>query len=787
MPSKRVFFLVLLLLSFVVPVFAQGEDEDMPMADITNDEGGVQVIQGSVEYTVGFLTDFNRGDTSVVLIDNSLYVDRDFISPVPAAYQVIGEITSDVYVSPFTYQVNLPIMPRGEARDVDNDGEEDAGVVIMSVVGYTNFRGGPFWDTDYEYSTGFTSTQGSTDFEFRHDVVGGKMIIWAPDDEQGFPAGFGEDGFLFTEDDPIMRVPAGYSVVNLDDEPFTLDRSIVATVDLIEQEQSLQPADYTDLSYSEAFDALIEQMRNEYAFTELKGIDWDALYEEFAPRFAEAEENNDPVAYQFALRDFTWAIPDGHVGASLPLTNSAFFEETDGGLGIAIRELDDGRVIVNYLVEGGPAAEAGVELGAEIITINGQTVDERASEVNVWSAPFSLETSRRLQELRYVVRFPVGEQVELVFKNPGSDEEQTATLEAIAERESWSFSSINNGAAPDGSLPIEFEILDSGYAYVRINTFSEYPVLMFRLWEWIIDQLNANNVPGLIIDMRWNSGGYNLDAWFAGYFFDHEVVIGNDANYYTDIDDFFVDPVMEDRIIPPDDGRYYGGPIALLVSPACASACEFFSYNMTLEDRATVIGFYPTDGLGGNITPVYMPDDVYFQFTTGRALDAEGNIRLEGIGVVPDIVVPVTEETLFYEGDILLDTAIEHLNQATSIPITDGGAINVGDSVEGELVAGERVHYTWSVPAEGGVFDIVLSDESGQLDTVLNIYFADDLSAPAVSNDDADDTTLNSALLELEVPGGLELIIEVAGYGDAESGAYTLSITETGAAEDDGA
>ncbi|PJF20889.1 MAG: peptidase S41, partial [Phototrophicales bacterium] len=497
MPSKRVFFLVLLLLSFVVPVFAQGEDEDMPMADITNDEGGVQVIQGSVEYTVGFLTDFNRGDTSVVLIDNSLYVDRDFISPVPAAYQVIGEITSDVYVSPFTYQVNLPIMPRGEARDVDNDGEEDAGVVIMSVVGYTNFRGGPFWDTDYEYSTGFTSTQGSTDFEFRHDVVGGKMIIWAPDDEQGFPAGFGEDGFLFTEDDPIMRVPAGYSVVNLDDEPFTLDRSIVATVDLIEQEQSLQPADYTDLSYSEAFDALIEQMRNEYAFTELKGIDWDALYEEFAPRFAEAEENNDPVAYQFALRDFTWAIPDGHVGASLPLTNSAFFEETDGGLGIAIRELDDGRVIVNYLVEGGPAAEAGVELGAEIITINGQTVDERASEVNVWSAPFSLETSRRLQELRYVVRFPVGEQVELVFKNPGSDEEQTATLETIAERESWSFSSINNGAAPDGSLPIEFDILDSGYAYVRINTFSEYPVLMFRLWEWIIDQLNANNIPGL--------------------------------------------------------------------------------------------------------------------------------------------------------------------------------------------------------------------------------------------------------------------------------------------------
>ena len=779
MLSKRVFFLMLLMLSIAVPVFAQGEDEEVPMADVTNDEGGVQMLQGLVEYTVGFLTDFNRGNISVVLVDNSLYVDRDFISPIPSENQVLGTVTSDVFVSPFTYELSLPVTPRGESRDVDNNGAEDAGVVIMSVVGFTNFRGTPYWDTDYEYSTGFTSTQGSTDFEFRNDVIGGKLLIWSPDDAQGFPSGFGEDGFLFSEDDPIMMVPAGYSVVDLDAEPFTLDRSNIATVNLLEQEQSLQPADYTAMSYTEAFDALIEQMRAEYAFTELKGIDWDALYEEFAPRFAEAEANDDPVAYQFALRDFTWSIPDGHVGANLPLTNDAFFAETDGGLGIAIRELDDARIIVNYVLEGGPAAEAGIELGAEIITLNGQTVDERAEEVNVWSAPFSLEASLRLQQLRYVVRFAVGEEVEVVFKNPGSDEEQTVTLTATAERSSWSFSSVNNGAAPAGSLPIEFEVLDSGYGYVRINTFSEYPVLMFRLWEWMIDQLNANGTPGLIIDMRWNSGGYNLDAWFAGYFFQEEVVIGNDANYYTDINDFFVDPVAEERIIPPDDGRYYGGPITLLVSPACASACEFFSYNMTLQDRATVIGFYPSDGLGGNITPVYMPDDVYLQFTTGRALNADGDIRLEGIGVVPDVLVPVTEETLFYDGDVLLDTAVDYLNSATSIPITDGGVINVGDVVEGELVAGERIHYTWTVPAEGGIFDIVLGDESGQLDTVLNVYFADDLSAPAVSNDDADDTTFNSALTELEVPGGLELIIEVAGYADAEAGAFTLSIAET--------
>ncbi|HRF96709.1 MAG TPA: S41 family peptidase, partial [Aggregatilineales bacterium] len=85
------------------------------------------------------------------------------------------------------------------------------------------------------------------------------------------------------------------------------------------------------------------------------------------------------------------------------------------------------------------------------------------------------------------------------------------------------------------------------------------------------------------------------------------------------------------------------------------SSCEFFAYVLSLLDNVTVIGYYPSAGLGGNITPVYLPGGLYMQFTTGRALNAEGGIRLEGIGVVPDVIVPVNEETLFAEGDVLLD------------------------------------------------------------------------------------------------------------------------------------
>lgn len=792
---------VILLLTFMLVLagsmtaFAQDDADEVPPAEITNDEGGVVRIVGEVPYTVGFLTDFNQSTINVAMVNAANYVDRVFTAEVfdPVEWQTLGRVTSTPFQSPFTYEIDLPLLPPGPSRDVDNDSVEEDGVRFYSIGVFidTTARATSYWDQLTEYGAGLTSyiSAESIDFELRYDVAGGKFLVWAPDDAQAIPAGFGEDGMLFTEDDPMMSIPAGWSVIDMGDggedfrdAVFTLDRSEIATVDLIEQEQSLQPSDYSDLTYSEAFLALLNQMREEYSFTELKGVDFDALEAEFLPRFVEAEENEDPVAYQFALRDFSWAIPDGHIGAGLPLTNDAFFAETDGSVGIAIRTLDDGRTIVNYLVEGSPAQAAGIELGTEIVAINGMTVEERANEVNIWSAPFSSDHARDFQALRYAVRFEVGEEVDITFIN-ADGEEETATMTAIAERESWSFTSVLNGAPGDDVQPLTFDFLeDSGYGYIQINTFSDFPEITLRNWEWAIDWMNANAVPGVIIDLRFNGGGYNISSWMAGYLTQEEVVIGNSAEYQPALGEFFVDPVNESVIRPAPDGTFYGGEVVVLTGLGCFSECEFFSYSLSLLDNVSIVGFYPTEGLGGNITPVFMPDGVRFQFTTGRALNTEGGIRLEGIGVPLDVQVPVTEETLFYDGDLLLDRAIEILNEATTIPVTDGGSIAAGDSVDGELILGERIQYTWIVE-EAGFYDIVVTSDDPSLDTVMNIYVAPDTSAPAVSNDDIEAGVFTSGFFELEVPAGLELIVEIGGFQDAAEGAFTLSLNVSGEGE----
>src|SRR5690606_27089971 len=112
-------------------------------------------------------------------------------------------------------------------------------------------------------------------------------------------------------------------------------------------------------------------------------------------------------------------------------------------------------------------------------------------------------------------------------------------------------------------------------------------------------------------------------------------------HYNPELDDFYLDPRTVERYYLPAAELRYAGPLAVIVGPQCSSACEFFAYDLTLNDRATIIGHYPSAGLGGSISQLLMPGPTVFQYTSGRALDMEGNIHIEGIGVVPDVRVPV--------------------------------------------------------------------------------------------------------------------------------------------------
>lgn len=657
--------------STALPPTAEPEPTNTPLPEPTatpeindlgglliHDEGGVVRITGVVTYTNPFFT-LGVAAPVVILEDQAGFVDRNEGFLMPVASQTLGQITTDFFTSPFEYNLSLPIEPAGTLRDVDHDGQDETGIQVFAVAYWTNTFGDPFLEERDLYgggwSTAYASTVVSDDADTDREIVGGKLLIYAPDDQQDFPTGFGDDGLLFTEDDPTIAMLPGYTVVNLDTDPFTFDRSREQRIDLLEPEGSAL-VDYSDLSYPDAFNALVDQLKNEYAFTEYKGIDWEALRAEFLPRFESARS---VVAYQRSLRDFSWAIPDGHVSG--PFVLEDFREAVSGGLGFAMRELDDGRILVNFITPNGPADLAGIELGAEILALNGQPVIEAVNNAVVYSAPFSTDHALRLQQLRYATRFPLDTEVTVTFRNFGGGE-QTAKMTAVLEFDSFSFSSLNIGRT-GLELPLEYELLPDGYMLVQIFSFSDNSLLAIQLWERMMRALNENQIPGLIIDMRQNGGGSGFLAdQMAAYFFNEPHVLGNAGYYDEDRGEFYFDPRTEDRFYLPAEELRYKGDVVVLVGPNCASACEFFSYDMTIADRAAIVGQYPTAGLGGSVDEVLMPEGEAFRFTQGRAVDNNGNIHIEGIGIVPTVRVPVNEDTLFSTGDPILEAAIAYLN-----------------------------------------------------------------------------------------------------------------------------
>ena len=623
----------------VIPAKTGGPDEPV-------------LVTGEIPYTSPFFLN-SASEPFIMLEDEAGFVKRDKEFRFALQGQTIGPVILD-NDKKLTYSLALPEVPQATQLDVDNNGSSDAGVQIFQVAYWSNTWGGPFLEErdGKGWSTAYTSA--ITDPEKQDEIVGGTLVVWAPDDKQGFPTGFGPDGKLFSADDPIATIPAGYSLVDLNKEPFRVYKEANPQITLIEGAGAVK--DYSTMSYPDSFDALFKKASVEYPFTELKGINWDALYQQSKPNFDKASSS---AEFYTTLRDFVNQIPDGHVNVTLD--RDVFYANYGGGFGLVLTMLSDQTIIVSEVMPGKPGDRAGIQRGAEILTWDGMPVMEAVKKVVPGFGPYSADHTRLLGQVVFLTRVPPDSQVEVKFKNPNGQEE-TVTMQAEAEYDSL-FTTMPSFSQDVLELPITGEVLDSGIGYIRITTFSDDYLLMAKLWDRYMKNMVDNEVPGLIIDLRSNPGGsLGLALDFAGYFFDQESTLYE--NYYYNANSGQFESTGYPANIKPAP-LYYKGPIAVLVSPDCVSACEGFAYALHQDQRSSVVGNYPTAGAFGEVGlgQYKLPDDFSMQFPTGRSVTPDGEVVIEGQGVIPDITVPVTLESVLGQADTLLEAAIQALQK----------------------------------------------------------------------------------------------------------------------------
>ncbi len=614
----------------------------------SGDSSGVTQITGSVTVTNPFVLE-DTAEPLIALIDLTAFVKRDHDAKLPFPDQVIAGLDGDLSKgAKFTLQ--LPIEPRGTLNDLSN-GKGGKGVMVFAVDFDTNAIGDAFMGP-YEWA-GWPGGLDSLQFDpGTYEVSAGHMVVWSPDDQQMFPTAYGDDGKLFTKDDPVGPIGKGWTVVNLDKKPFELIRQHSVEVPILEGLSANN--DLSKLSYTAAFDALVKDLRVRYTFTEFKKIDWDAIVKEIRPLVETAEKNQDAEAFNVAMSRFAAKFHDGHLSVALP--QQYFAEQTVGGLGMVLGQADDGTVIARIVLDKLPAADAGIKAGAKIIAWNGKPIEQALAGTELLFNSQSSPHGIRLQQLRYIMRAPVGTKFTIQYQNPGADP-TTVDLKTAKENTSLRLTSSGAGRRPD-EMPVTVKILPSGKGYIKINTFSGDSILMVRSWEWALNMLAQQNVPAVIVDMRSNGGGSGLLArYMAASFTSQSFVLAQ--TYQADKDGKFV--YIGKDVVDPAPVQWEA-PVAVLVGPNCYSACEIFSAAVAHDPSHLIVGRYPTGGVEAGVEPWTLPDGLYFQAPVSQIRYPDGKIFLEGVGVVPNVKVPITVQSLLSTDDQELPAAEKALD-----------------------------------------------------------------------------------------------------------------------------
>jgi C-terminal processing protease CtpA/Prc len=193
---------------------------------------------------------------------------------------------------------------------------------------------------------------------------------------------------------------------------------------------------------------------------------------------------------------------------------------------------------------------------------------------------------------------------------------------------------------------------------VRINTNSDDFDLTDELFARALDSFDYHAAPGIIVDLRQNDGGALLG--FAGYLTDQVITLAQ-LEYHSLSSGAF-EPDGPPATIEPIKNPYHF-KLAVLVDQGCYSACELEAYGLSQVAGAIVVGQYPTAGVEAEVSQgqFNLPDDLLLQAPTGRYVQPDGQLFLEGRGVAPTLRVPLNRQTLLADDDVVLQAAEQAL------------------------------------------------------------------------------------------------------------------------------
>ncbi|MBV7314610.1 carboxy terminal-processing peptidase [Shewanella sp. NIFS-20-20] len=356
----------------------------------------------------------------------------------------------------------------------------------------------------------------------------------------------------------------------------------------------------------------------------LTGKNWDEIVEVLSKRYNNAikrlSQTQSEDVFQGVMNAFSRSV-EPHTSYLSPRNAERFQMEMNlslEGIG-AVLQMTDDYTVIKSLVAGGPA-DSSEKLSPEDKIVGVGQEGEEIVDVIGW----------RLDDVVELIKGPKGSKVKLqILPNKGGSNAKPFEITIVRDKVR-----LEDRAASSEVI----EPTDGPFANRKVGVIA-IPGFYMNLSQDVakeLQSLKAQNVEGVIIDLRGNGGGALTEATLlTGLFIDMGPVVQiRDAN----------GKVSQNR--DTDGKTYYDGPLTVMVDRYSASASEIFAAALQDYGRALIVG-ESTFGKGtvqqhkslGRIYDLYEKPVGHVQYTIAKFYRINGgSTQLKG--VTPHIAFP---------------------------------------------------------------------------------------------------------------------------------------------------
>ena len=260
-----------------------------------------------------------------------------------------------------------------------------------------------------------------------------------------------------------------------------------------------------------------------------------------------------------------------------------------GGIGVYMSFKNDGVQILSVIPDG-PGDKAGLQANDSILAVNGEPI-----------------SSIEYGEVALKIRGEVGTPVDLLIHREGEEDKTYTITRAIIKDKT-----------------VSSKMLDDKLGYIRISNFSEGTGKEFKT---ALNELEAENMKGLILDLRQNPGGVITSCVEVA----REIVPAGPI-----VSVIQRDGTKEVYMSDLEKTRF---PIVVLLDQNSASASELLSGALQDTKAAVIVGM-KSYGKGSVQTLIPMFRDDGLKLTIAKYYTPNGR-SIDGVGIVPDFEVPL--------------------------------------------------------------------------------------------------------------------------------------------------